>query len=72
MRSSVALKYMSQNEKFDLLDKLWIDLGRNPTQLVLTDDQQRELDDRLDRLEQEGTSGMNWNEVCLLARGQTK
>ena len=72
MRSSVALKYMSQNEKFDLLDKLWIDLGRNPTQLVLTDDQQRELDDRLDRLEQEGTSGLSWNEVCLLARGHTK
>jgi putative addiction module component (TIGR02574 family) len=71
MRSSVALKYMSKNEKFDLLDKLWIDLGRNPTQLVLSDEQQRELDVRLDRLERDCSCGMSWNEVCLLARGQT-
>ena len=72
MGTSVDIKFMSQNEKFELLDKLWIDLGRNPTQLNLSDDQLKELDVRLDRMEQEGTSGLSWNDVCLIARGQIK
>jgi hypothetical protein len=72
MGTSVDIKFMSQNEKFELLDKLWIDLGRNPTQLGLSEDQLKELDVRLDRLEQEGASGLSWNDVCMIARGQIK
>lgn len=72
MGTSVNIKYLSQNEKFELLDKLWSDLGRNPIQLGLSPGQQKELDVRLDRLEHEGATGLSWDDVCTLARRQMK
>jgi putative addiction module component (TIGR02574 family) len=70
--SKVALDItrLSRDEKLDLLDDLWENLGRDPEALPLSDLQRAELDRRLDELEAEGPVGLSWDEVVAQARAR--
>ncbi len=61
---------LSRDEQFDLLDRLWEALGRDPKALPLSDAQKADLDDRLDALEAEGPVGLTWDEVVAHARAR--
>lgn len=61
---------LSRDEKLDLLDQLWENLGRDPEAFPLTDPQREELDRRLDELEDQGPTGLSWDEVVAQARAR--
>jgi putative addiction module component (TIGR02574 family) len=61
---------LSRDEQFDLLDRLWEALGRDPRALPLGDAQKAELDRRLDDLDAEGPVGLTWDEVVAHARAR--
>jgi putative addiction module component (TIGR02574 family) len=61
---------LSREEQFDLLDRLWEALGRDPKALPLSEAQRAELDRRLDDLEAEGPVGLTWDEVVAQARAR--
>lgn len=66
--SAIDISSLTKEDKLHLLDELWADMERDPSQLKLTQEQKLELDRRLDTLEQEGPSGLTCNEVLALAR----
>lgn len=66
--STIDISSLTQEDKLHLLDELWAEMERNPSQLKLTQEQKQELDRRLDTLEREGPSGLTWNEVFGLTR----
>lgn len=70
--SAIDISSLSKEDKLLLLDELWAEMERDPTQLKLSKEQQQELDRRLDALEQEGPSGLNWSDVLALARKQAQ
>ena len=61
---------MSRDEQFNLLDRLWVALGRDPEAFPLSEAQKAELDRRLDDLEAEGPVGMTWDQVVAHARAR--
>jgi putative addiction module component (TIGR02574 family) len=68
VRPAIDLDALSTEERLSLLEELWESLSKNPAAVPLTDAQRAELDRRLDDLEQEGPTGIPWEEV--LARIQ--
>lgn len=68
-RPAVNVAALSREEQLQLLDELWEVLGREPDTLPLTDDQRRDLDERLDALEREGPVGLSWSETLAHVRG---
>jgi putative addiction module component (TIGR02574 family) len=67
-KAAIDLDALSTDERLNLLEDLWESLSKNPAALPLTDAQRAELDRRLDDLEQDGPTGIPWDEV--LARIQ--
>jgi putative addiction module component (TIGR02574 family) len=65
---AVNVAALSRDEQLQLLDELWEALGREPDALPLTDEQRRDLDQRLDALEQEGPVGLSWSETLAHVR----
>lgn len=63
---------LSREEQYDLLDRLWESLGRDPEALPLSGFQREELDRRLDELEAEGPTGLTWDEVVAQARARVR
>ena len=61
---------LSRDEQFDLLDRLWELLARDPKALPLSDAQKAELDRRLDDLDADGPVGLTWDEVVAHARAR--
>lgn len=61
---------LSSDEKLQLLERLWDSLSREPAALRLTEAQRRELDRRLDELEQENeqTASIPWEDVVRRIR----
>jgi len=70
--SALDITELSRNEKLELLDRLWENLGQDPEALPMTSSQREELDRRLDELEDEGPTGLSWNEVVAQARARTR
>ncbi len=68
--SALDLARLSRDEQFDLLDRLWEALGRDPKALPLSAAQKAELDRRLDELETDGPVGLTWDEVVAQARAR--
>lgn len=68
--SAIDISSLTQEDKLHLLDELWAEMERDPSQLKLSREQQQELDRRLDTLEREGPSGLTWDQVLALARKQ--
>ncbi|HRI68188.1 MAG TPA: addiction module protein [Polyangium sp.] len=63
---------LSRDERLDLLDELWMSLGRDGEAFPLDERQRIELDKRLDDLElEEGEPmGLWWDEVVAMARAK--
>ena len=60
-KPALDLAALTPEEKLELIDDLWGSL--RPEDLVLTSDQQAELDRRLDALDREGPVGTPWESV---------
>jgi putative addiction module component (TIGR02574 family) len=67
---ALDLDQLSRDEQFDLLDRLWELLGRDPEALPLSEAQRADLDRRLDELEADGPVGLTWDEVVAHARAR--
>jgi putative addiction module component (TIGR02574 family) len=67
---AIDVERLTRDEQFELLDKLWDSLGRDPEALPLTEEQKRELDRRLDELEREGPTGLTWDEAVEQIRSK--
>ena len=50
---AINLDDFSPKEQLDLLERIWDRLSQNPANVPLTDAQRRELDSRLDDLEED-------------------
>lgn len=70
--SALNVAELSREEKLELIDRLWESLGQDPEALPLTSAQRAELDRRLDELENEGPTGLSWDEVVAQARARTR
>lgn len=69
-KPAVDVATLSPEEQLELLDQLWESLGRDPNSLPLTDEQRRDLDQRLDELEREGPNGLSWDEAVEQIRSK--
>ncbi len=71
-RAAVDVSVLSDEERLDLLDRLWESVGRDPRALPLSHAQRTELDRRLDELEAEGPVGIPWDEVVAQIRARAR
>lgn len=69
---AVDVSAMSDEERLDLLDRLWESIGRDPRALPLSATQREELDRRMDDLEAEGPVGISWDEVVAQIRARAR
>lgn len=69
---AVSIEGLSPEERLDLLEKLWDSLSKNPSDVPFTDAQRRELDRRLDALDEDirqgNELGVPWHEVLRQIR----
>jgi putative addiction module component (TIGR02574 family) len=66
----IDIRSLSREEKLQLLEQLWDSVAVTPEVVALTSAQRDELDRRLDELEQEGPSGIPWDEVYRRIAGR--
>lgn len=71
-KSAIDLTRITRDEKLDLLDDLWEDLGRDPAAAPLSEAQREDLDRRLDELETEGVVGVSWEEAVKQIRSHSR
>lgn len=67
---AVDVQALSREEQLELLDELWEVLERDPDALPLSDEQRRDLDERIDALQREGPVGLSWAETLAHVRAQ--
>ena len=60
---TIDITSLSSEERLRLLEELWESLSATPEAIPLTTAQREELDRRLDELDQEGPSGIPWEDV---------
>ena len=60
---TIDISALSSEERLRLLDELWDSLSATPEAIPLTNAQREELDRRLDQLDQDGPTGIPWDEV---------
>lgn len=65
---AIDLDKLSTEERLELIERVWESLSRRPEAIPLTEEQRRDLDSRLDELEQNGPDGLTWEEVVREAR----
>jgi len=71
-KAAVDINKLSRDEQLELLDQLWQSLGRDPGILPLTQAHRRELDRRLDDLEEEGPLGIAWDDLVEQIRARSR
>lgn len=59
----IEISQLSISERIQLAEDLWNSILEQQDEVPLTDAQQQELDRRLERYQQEPTSGSTWGEV---------
>jgi putative addiction module component (TIGR02574 family) len=59
----IDIEHLTRDERLDLLERLWEVLSRDQVAVPITEHQREELDRRLDRLNQEGPTGIPWEQV---------
>lgn len=62
-RPALDVSKLTPAERLQLVEELWDSLCDTPEAVPLTEAQRAELDRRLDDLEQEGPTGIPWDEV---------
>ena len=68
--AAIDVTRLTQEEQLKLLDQLWEELGRDPRMFPLTEAQRRDLNRRLDELEEEGPVGLTWDEALAQIRSK--
>jgi putative addiction module component (TIGR02574 family) len=63
VKPALDLGKLTRDERLELLEELWESLSRESDPLPLTEDQEAELDRRLDALEREGAAGISSEEL---------
>jgi putative addiction module component (TIGR02574 family) len=71
-KPAIDVEGLSREEQLELLDRLWESLGRDPQSLPLSEEQMRDLDQRLDDLEREGPTGLSWEQAVDEIRSKSK
>ena len=71
-KPAVDVSLLSEEERLELLDRLWESVGRDPRALPLSAAQRGELDRRLNDLELEGPVGIPWDEVVAQIRARAR
>ena len=71
-KPAIDVEGLSREEQLELLDKLWDSLGRDPQSLPLSEEQMRDLDQRLDELEREGPTGLSWEQAVDEIRSKSR
>jgi putative addiction module component (TIGR02574 family) len=69
---AIDIERLSRDEQLELLDQLWDSLGRDPDALPLSEEQKRDLDQRLDELERDGAKGLTWDEALEQIRSKAR
>lgn len=72
VKAALDIGTLSRDEQLQLLDQLWQSLGRDPGILPLTQAHRRELDRRLDELDQEGPVGIGWDDLVEQIRARAR
>ena len=62
-KPAIEIEQLSKDERLRLLDALWESLRQTPDEVPLLPGQREELDRSLDELDQEGPSGIPWDDV---------
>jgi putative addiction module component (TIGR02574 family) len=61
--ATIDIDHLTQDERLDLLERLWELLSRDYASRPITERQREELDRRLDLLDKEGPTGIPWEQV---------
>jgi putative addiction module component (TIGR02574 family) len=64
----IDINKLSPEERLDLIEELWDSLSVDPANIPLTDPQAKELDRRLDEMDQDSTLGIPWDTVLSRIR----
>jgi putative addiction module component (TIGR02574 family) len=62
-KAALDLATLTRDERLELLEALWDSLSRESEPLPLTEEQESELDRRLDSLDREGAVGLSPEEL---------
>jgi len=62
-KPALDLAKLTRDERLELLEKLWDSLSRESEPLPLTEEQEADLDRRLDALDREGAVGVSPEEL---------
>ena len=65
-----AVFQLSPAEKLQLVEDLWDDLAASPESIPLQPWQKEELDRRREKLENDPSSGVSWDDAKRIIRGQ--
>lgn len=60
-KPALDLTKLTPEEKLELIDELWTSM--TPEEFPLRDEQRAELHRRLDRLDEDGPTGVSWDSV---------
>jgi len=71
-KQTLEIDELTADERLRLIEDLWESLRQKPQSVPLAKAQQKELDRRLDELENDGPSGIAWDEVVRQIKRRSK
>ena len=63
MATAIDIEKLDTEQRLELIEALWESLGPNPDAIPVSEDQQEELDRRLDRMKSDDGAGIAWDVV---------
>ena len=72
VKQTLEIDELTADERLRLIEDLWEILRQKPQSVPLAKDQREELDRRLDELENDGPSGIAWDEVVRQIKRRSK
>ncbi len=71
-KPEVDINQLTEEERLDLIERLWDSLSKTTESLPLSDAQRAELDRRLDDLERGEGNGIPWDQVVRRVRKRSR
>jgi putative addiction module component (TIGR02574 family) len=68
----IDIEKLDTDQRLELIEELWESLRVNPDGVPISEEQKRELDRRLDRLESDEAPGIPWEAVRERIQGRLK
>jgi putative addiction module component (TIGR02574 family) len=72
VKQTLEIDELTADERLRLIEDLWESLRQKPQSVPLAKAQREELDRRLDELENDGPSGIAWDEVVRQIKRRSK